>query len=380
MVDVRIYTGETIKAMGWPKTPDGDYAERYLIPFFQHGTEAFMRNVHHTSLMVAKVDQNVFPITVTDFHPENSYTVSPYSHYISYGGFEEVERLNNAAAETAIKAVVSPIAWYFRRSQFDQVVYVNNWLLSTNLYPEMDYPVMERLAEVLPDLFPDRAVIFRSVDAHRSPRLHDALKQAGYRMVLSRQVWYMQPEVSIKTTQFKEDMRHFRRSKYEVIDASEITDADLPRIKELYDLLYIQKYSHFNPQFTEAFIRLARDCETLHLKALRCDGRIDAVMGYFVRNGAMTAPLFGYDTRLPKQAALYRLLSVQLIRDALERGLTVHASAGVGPFKKLRGGIPVIEYNAVFDRHLPASRQRPWSFLKAISDKIAIPVFQKYGF
>lgn len=366
--------------MEWPNTPDGDYAKRYLMPFFQRGTEDFMRNVHHTSLMVAKVGPNVIPLTVSDFHPENSYTVSPYSHYVSYGGFEEVERLNNSAAEAVIKAIFKPIAWYFRRTDFDRVVYVNNWLLSTNLYPHMEYPVMEALAEVLPELFPDRAIVFRSVDAHRSPRLYYALEQTGYRMVLSRQVWYIEPESSIKATQYREDMRHFRRSKYELIDASQITDADLPRLKELYDLLYLEKYSHFNPQFTEAFIRLARDCETLHLKALRCDGRIDAVMGYFIRNGAMTAPLFGYDTRLPKQAALYRLLTVHLIRDALERGLIVHASAGVGPFKKLRGGVPVIEYNAVYDRHLPPSRQHAWSMLKVISDNIAIPIFQKYGF
>lgn len=380
MVDIRIYTGETIKSLDWPATPDGEYAERYLMPLIRRGPQAFMQNVHNTSLMVAKADQTILPITITDFHPHNSYTVSPYSHYISYGGFEEVERLNNPPVEAAIKAIFKPIAWYFRRTDFDRVVYVNNWLLSTNLYPPMDYPVMSSLAQVLPEMFPDRAVIFRSVDAHRSPRLHYALQQAGYRMVLSRQVWFMEPQSVIKTTQFKEDMRHFRRSKYEVIDASQITDADLPRIKELYDLLYIQKYSHFNPQFTDEFIRLARDCETLHLKALRCDGRIDAVMGYFVRNGALTAPLFGYDTHLPQKTALYRLLTVQLIRDALERGVTVHASAGVGPFKKLRGGFPVIEYNAVYDRHLPALRRRPWSLLKTLSDKIAIPVFQKYGF
>ena len=103
-------------------------------------------------------------------------------------------------------------------------------------------------------------------------------------------------------------------------------------------------------------------------------------MGYFVRNGALTAPLFGYDTRLPQRTALYRMLSVLLIREAAERGVIVHASAGVGPFKKLRGGIPVIEYNAVYHRHLPAHRRRPWSLLKVLSDKLAIPIFQKYGF
>lgn len=380
MSEVQLYTRETLCDLDWPATLDGDYARRYLTPFFERGAQTFMQNVHYTTLTVAKIDQTIIPITISDFHPENSYTVSPYSHYISYGGFEEVERLKNPPVEALIKMIMHPIAWYFRQSDFDRVVYVNNWLLSTNLYPPMGDGVMQALAESLPRHFPDRAVVFRSVDAQRSPRLFDVLKQAGYRMVLSRQVWLQDPQVSVKTGQFKEDMRHFRRSGYELIDASQIADTDLPRIRDLYSMLYIQKYSPFNPQFTEEFIRLARDCGTLHLKAFCREGRIDAMLGYFVRNGALTAPLFGYDTSLPQKMALYRTLSVQLIREAQEHGVIVHASAGVGPFKKLRGGVPVIEYNAVYDRHLPPARRRPWTLLKFLSDKIAIPVFQKYGF
>jgi hypothetical protein len=379
-VNIELYTRENIGGLAWPDTVDGKYARDYLMPFFQNGASIYMRNVHNTSLMAVKVGDTVLPITVTDFHPENTYTVSPYSHYISYGGFEEVERLNNPIAEAAIRGMLTPIAWWFRQSDFDRVVYVNNWLLSTNLYPSMEPTQIEALAEALPDAFPDRAMIFRSLDEHRNPHLFNALMRCGYHMVLSRQVWFQEPEVSVKTNQFKEDMRHYRKMPYEVVDGSELTDGDLRRVRELYELLYIEKYSHFNPQFTEAFIRLARDCNLLHFKALRRDGRIDAVMGYFMRNGAMTAPLFGYDTRLPQKLALYRLLSVQLLRDALERGLTVHASAGVGPFKKLRGSVPVIEYNAVYSRHLPRSRRMPWSVLKVLADRIAIPVFQKYGF
>ena len=47
-----------------------------------------------------------FPITVSDFHPDNSYTVSPYSHYVSYGGYEEVKHLNNPPVEALIKLLM----------------------------------------------------------------------------------------------------------------------------------------------------------------------------------------------------------------------------------------------------------------------------------
>src|SRR5687767_9563994 len=116
-MSIELYTRDNIDGLVWPDTVDGTYAHDYLMPFFQNGPGAYIRNVHNTSLMVAKAGDTVLPITVTDFHPENTYTVSPYSHYISYGGFEEVERLNNPIAEAAIRAVLSPIAWWFRRSK-----------------------------------------------------------------------------------------------------------------------------------------------------------------------------------------------------------------------------------------------------------------------
>jgi hypothetical protein len=102
-------------------------------------------------------------------------------------------------------------------------------------------------------------------------------------------------------------------------------------------------------------------------------------MGFFVRNGVMTQPLFGYDTRLPQAEGLYRLLTLITLQEGLQRNLLVHASGGVGKFKKIRGGKSVIEYNAVFARHLPRKRQMPWKLLKKIGE-LAIPYFQKNDF
>jgi hypothetical protein len=99
-----------------------------------------------------------------------------------------------------------------------------------------------------------------------------------------------------------------------------------------------------------------------------------------VRNGVMTQPFFGYDTRLPQELGLYRLLSLKTLLEGEERGLLVHASAGVGPFKRLRGGVATIEYNAVYDRHLQAARRLPWTLLKLLADGVAVPLFRRYGF
>jgi hypothetical protein len=198
-------------------------------------------------------------------------------------------------------------------------------------------------------------------------------------MVLSRQVWYQNPQESRHKKQFKLDRGVQRRSDYEVVDGKQLTDTEISRALELYNLLYLTKYSHYNPQFTSEFMKLAHDQELLHLKGLRRAGSLDGILGYFVRNGLMTQPLFGYDTHLPQKDGLYRILSLLTIQQGLSLGLTVHASAGVGKFKKLRGGKPVIEYNAVYDRHLPVRRQRPWNIMRRISD-LAIPIFRQNDF
>ncbi|MBC7879353.1 MAG: GNAT family N-acetyltransferase [Anaerolineales bacterium] len=374
-----LYTRENIHTIEWPSTPDGDYARRYLLPLMMDGPQKYIKNVYSTQLMLAKVDNVIIPITISDFHPDNTYTVSPYSHYVSYGGFEEVKHLNNPPLEVLIKLIMNPVAWYFKNAELDKVVYVNNYLLSTNLYPFINKDQLKALTEALPKWFPDRVIVFRSVDQKKNPHVYAALVENQYEMVLSRQVWYMDPMEASRTRQYKEDTRVLRKHGYEVVDGKELSEAELARSLDLYNMLYLEKYSYYNPQFTFEFMKLARDEEILHLRALKRDGKINAVMGFFIRNGAMTQPLFGYDTSISQEEGLYRLLTLITLQEGIKRNLLVHASGGVGKFKKVRGGKSVIEYNAVYYQHLPVKRHRPWQLIKAIS-KYAIPYFQKMDF
>jgi hypothetical protein len=374
-----LYTRENIHTLSFPQTEDGDYARRYLLPMMMDGPGKYIKNVHNTQMMLAKVDEVIFPVTVTDFHPENTYTCSPYSHYISYGGYEEVRHIGNPPLEALIKLLLRPVAQYFRKAELDKVVFVNNYLVSTNLYPSVSSDQLSALAEALPKWFPDRAIVFRSVDERKNPHVMNTLKEKNYEMILSRQVWYIDPEEAIRSKGYKEDVRLLRNHGYEIVGGGDLSDEDLARSLELYNKLYLEKYSYYNPQFTLEFMKLARDQGILHLRALKRAGKINAVMGFFIRNHATTPPLFGYDTSLPKQEGLYRLLTQLNIQEALQQNLLVHMSSGVGKFKKGRGGKSVIEYNAVYDKHLPKYRQRPWKLLKAISN-YAIPYFQKMEF
>ncbi|MDP1548513.1 MAG: GNAT family N-acetyltransferase [Anaerolineales bacterium] len=374
-----LFTRENIHTLQFPSTDDGDYARRYLIPLMTENPQKYIRNVHNTQLMAVKVGETVIPITVSDFHPQNTYTVSPYSHYVSYGAFEEVKRLNNPLAEVAVKLIMTPVSWYFRHAELDKVVFVNNYLLSTNLYPAVKSEHLSVISEALIKWFPDRAIVFRSVDQKKNPHIYQTLEEFGYNLVLSRQVWYMDPVAALKTRQCKEDLRVLKKNGYEVVNGRDLSDDELRRAVKLYELLYLQKYSYYNPQFTFEFLKLARDENILHIYGLKQGEQLNAIMGFFVRNGVMTQPLFGYDTSLPLDEGLYRLLTLVTLQDGVKRGLLVHASGGVGKFKKVRGGESVTEYNAVYTQHLPKRRQMPWKLIRKVSDA-AIPYFKKMDF
>ena len=190
----QLFDEHNLSTLNWPASEDGDYARRYLVSFIQHGPQTYIRNVR-TRLRVLRVGDTLLPITLNEHHPDNSYVCSPYTHYVSYAQ-EELVNLDNPAVERVLRALFVPLGWYFRRSQLDNVVYVNNWLLSTNLYPVMTPDEITAALTFLVKRYPERAIIFRSVDNYRNPTLYNTLLQAGCRMIFSRQVYYQDVQSS----------------------------------------------------------------------------------------------------------------------------------------------------------------------------------------
>jgi hypothetical protein len=62
---------------------------------------------------------------------------------------------------------------------------------------------------------------------------------------------------------------------------------------------------------------------------------------------------------------------------ALEQGQDVNLSAGAASFKRLRGGRPVIEYSAVYDRHLSPGRRLAVTALASLVNGLGIPMMRR---
>ena len=375
-MSIELFDKSGLDQVPWPTTAYGAYARRYLTPLI-FDTRRYIKNVY-SPLHMALVDDLPIPFSLALSHPQSSYVAAPFNHYISYG-IEELAELEQPALESILTVLLRLIGQLCRFGELDQTVLINNWYLSTNLYPQLNPDQIERLHRRLLAEYPNRTLVWRSVDDLGGQDLMGNLLKLGYRAVFSRRIWYQDPASPEAQRQrnYRRDMRHLQRTKYQPVAHNSF---DPNEVIALYNQLYIDKYSRFNPQFTADFIRLAQEDSLLTFYGFEKDGRLDGVAGYFGRDRFITCPVLGYDLSLSQQAGLYRLLTSQSTVEALRLGKMVHRSSGVGQFKRSRGAIGALEYNMVYDRHLPAYRRRPWQLLQTISDNLAIPVIIRRGF
>lgn len=330
-----------------------------------------------TAVKVVAVDGLPIPISVNEAEYANSYVCSPYTHYVSYA-HEELALLNNRLLEGTLAALLRGMGHLLRTARFNRVVQVNNWLLSTNLYPPVNPDQLLKVLDFLRCEYPGYTILFRSLSQETSGPIMDALSSYGCKWVPSRQIYLLQHPAGSKAKWLvKRDRALLDKHGYTVEGPDQITEEDIPRIVELYELLYIDKYSEHNPKFTAVYIRLALEKRTLHVHGLRKNGRLDAVLGFYSREGAMTAPLFGYDTSLPQSTGLYRMLSAVLIDLADSRGELLHESSGVGQFKRNRGAVAATEFSAVYDKGTSWLNRSGWAFLGLLLRRVGIPLIQK---
>ncbi len=379
---IRLFFADTIEQLPWPDNEDGSYARAYLTPLIQQGTQRFIDNVTTTYMALLIDERIVLPLSLNRREYANSYVCSPYTHYITYAK-EELTLVKPAWLRRLFATIFTLLGLLGKACQMNQVVCVNNWLLSTNLYPSLSTQQLKDILDFLKQRFPHHAIVFRSLNNATTPTMMTDLKHLGCTLPGSRQVYLLRPADPHALTSkarwlLKRDFTLLARYGYTAAINEELTEDDIARIVDLYNVLYLDKYSRSNPMFNEHFIRLALYEKILQLVVLKKDKRIDAVLGYFYRNGVMTTPLFGYDTALPQELGLYRMLSVILFNIAKERGLLLHESSGATQFKRNRGACAEIEYSAIYVQHLPLYRYLYWDMLTFLLDRIGIPYMQKH--
>jgi hypothetical protein len=351
------------RAMGAADWPAGSEKLRaYAEAFAREGAERFIANLRTRVMVLCGADW-ALPVTINDADYDNCYVCSPYTAYAPYAK-EELRLIRSAVARAAI----------------NRVVHVNNWMLSTNLYPaDAALPVADIVA-FLAAQFPEHFICFRSLNEWSNTALLASCRAAGGRLLASRQVYCYErlAETWALTPNAHRDRRLLAQTSYRVVPGEELGEADYARLAELYRLLYIEKYSRLNPVFTARFLRLCHEAGVMKFFGLRgSDGCLDGVLGLFVIGGVVTAPIVGYDATRDRRLGLYRLLMTLTYEFTLKHGLRLNLSSGAAEFKRLRGGRPVIEYGAIFDRHLSLGRRAAVTTLRSIVNGLGVPLMRQ---
>jgi len=372
--DVRLFDSETIDALHWPTDRRGQFARRYLLPLIKHGPRRYIDNVSAGMLALA-VDDVVVPVVLGQGGSRDSNVCSPYSHYVEYAK-HEMRELANPLIRGALGAFLSSLGVVLRTGELDRVVFVNNWLLTTNPPAPLSREQIAAITSHLVEAFPDRAIVFRSVEGRAHPHFLEALRDNRYITISSRTIYFLSPSTiaSSKRKDAIRDMKLLADSPYEIVPAEQLSEADVPRITRLYRELYLDKYTPLNPQFNERFFAHVLQTRALEFRALRKDGTIDAFATWYLWNGMMVGTMVGYDRSLPTEIGLYRQVLALFIGEALRKELLAHLSAGAGRFKMFRGGAPTVEFDAVYERHLPSRRHLPWQCLRMLFNG---PIFRR---
>lgn len=358
---------------------DKNYAYNYMLPFMNADSRKSIANII-TKSAILDTGGHFFPVTVNEKEYDNCYVCSPYTLWISYAK-EELGKLGNKPLEFVLRMLLNGLGPLLKKADINKVVSINNWMLSTNLYPDCDGRNVADIKNHLIQTFPDYALMFRSLNIYTNPQLMSAFIKDGFILVPSRQVYIFDQKLShyLSRHNTKIDFAMLQKTKYTITQHENITENDYPRILELYNSLYLDKYSYHNPQFTIECISHWHKKRLLLMKGLRNEtGILDGIVGCFERNGITTAPLVGYDTGMPKNLALYRMLIALVLKHTNDNNLVLNLSSGASDFKILRGGQPFIEYSAIYIGHLPLFKKSVWHLMNLLLTYLAAPIMKDF--
>ncbi|MFK3775248.1 hypothetical protein [Pseudomonas sp. NPDC089406] len=360
----------------------GDSLARHYVSSCAGG--ALIGNVS-TALALLDIGEHQFPVSINQgTEPAgNCYVVSPQTAYSGYAR-EELQRLRRPWLAWPLKCLTLAVDRLLGAAKVDRLVQVNNWLLSTNLYPaEWAGAELAQITGLLRSRFPDHGLAFRSLNDFSNAALRQRLQALGYLAIPSRQVYLFDARLGEQSAFLRRhntclDATLLRRSPYSVVPGEALAEADFQRIEQLYNLLYLDKYSPLNPHYSAAWLQRGQREGWLQLRALRnAEGRIDGALGWFANDTLLSTPIVGYDTALPQRAGLYRQLTRLCLQEAVERRQVLNFSSGAAAFKRLRGGQPQIEYSMVYVAHLPLGRRLVWQVLASLLQRIGVPLMRK---
>lgn len=260
-------------------------------------------------------------------------------------------------------------------------IYINNLLVSTNLYEDLFYQQIQKetFEEVIPYKKP---IVIRNI----LKKNVSIFENMGFKRIISRHVNILENYDKLTKKQKKHincdgnKLKELFKKGFVIktykstpnLEHTQITNIDLvpiTQLRDLYKKLYHDKYSKYNPDFTENWIRLFASSLNTGIIWIEFNNKPIGVAGYYFTDKILTTPLFGYDTNFNFDInySLYRALSYLVHIEAKRLNKIEHRSGGCKDFKKQRGTIGEYEYIMVKYNHLNLLKRISWIYLHILT-------------
>jgi hypothetical protein len=368
-----------IKWITWQDLPKG-ILKSFSKAFSEYKSNELISNVHTEYRILKVADDIFFPVTINYSEWNSSFVCSPYTAYALYSKFEVRQKIKNKLIQFPILVIIKLLGIWLKYGQINKNIHVNNFLLSTNPYPEWHGKEIAEITGFLKTEFPDHAIIFRSLNRYQHQNLLNIFENKKYKLIGSRQVYIydLSYEEWLKHRNNKHDLKLIDKQKLIFLNHDEM-ESFLDQAHKLYQKLYLEKYSEYNPQFTLNYFEKCHREGIVRFQGYKNDkNELKAFSGLFIIEKTITSPLVGYDTSASHKEGLYIHAAQLAIQYKFQSNLLLNLSSGASQFKRMRGGKPSIEYSAIYFEHLSFKRKFILNILKFLSNKIGIPLMEKY--
>lgn len=344
-------------------------------------TENLIANLS-TTVGLHHLGAHALPITVnSDPARSTCYLCCPSVAYIDYAraelrhfsGFQSLSRL----LDTVLKLGYPLI----RAAQLDRQVQVNNWLLATNPLPQVSLAALRSLTGEITRMHPGHVIVWRSLNDYGDADAIRIFHEAGYRMYPARQIYLFDCRNAMPAIHRDErrDLALLDSGAFTIVPSAEFSGDDDARAQRLYQHLYLEKYTWLNPQYTAAFMTAMRVSGLLEFQGLRGrDGQLAGVIAFFDCGRTMTAPIVGYDSALPQDTGLYRMLMALGTKRARQRRMLYNMSAGAASFKRNRGGVRALEYSAIYNAGASPQQRLAALVVRKILDWVGVATLRSF--
>ncbi|MEO1010011.1 MAG: hypothetical protein AAFX53_01820 [Bacteroidota bacterium] len=372
---IRVFGQDSITEIDWATIERGDCLRLFYDPILGRSSKIFVQNSDHIT-EILQVNDQVYPLTLGKKSKKNAcYLFSFPAQYIDYSRAEILKgRQYKKSQRFTARFLFPPLRVLAEPLDLEKVVFVNNFFLATNLYEGNSPLAHSNVLDYLRKRYPDRAIVYRSVNDMTGIDLFQKLKKQGGLPLACRQLYILDPanKKYLKKRPVVQDRKLWEKSQDLFWEqATELPLKEMEVLLKYYRQLYLEKYSPLNPDYTPEFIKASMDSGMLDYYVLRAkaNNALVAIQAVTQTKEVLCTPLIGYNQNWPKERGLYRLMNHQLTHFAAAQGKILNMSSGASKFKKQRGGVPCFDHHIVFTDHLPKRRQWIWKKLHWYSEK-----------